>query len=122
MYRWVNHTRDVNVLEAQMDGYEPVIGEDPKMKLVPLSGPGGPTGSNTDNPNGGVVRQRGDLTLMRIRKDVYEETIGAREREARERQDASLDTMILQANENAQNALRKRGQKNIPAQIVFRDE
>lgn len=115
-YRWMNQ-RDMNIMSAQMDGYQPVIGEDPMMKLIPL-----PTGQSTENPSGGVVRQRGDLILMRIRKEAHEEIIGARDREARERQSASLDTMVHQANDNARKALHERGQKNIPAQMVFRDE
>ena len=115
-YRWINQ-RDMNVMAARMDGYEPVIGEDPMMKLIPL-----PTGQSTENPSGGVARQRGDLILMRVRKDRHEEIIGARDREARERQGASLDTMIQQANDNARKMLHERGQKNIPAQMVFRDE
>ena len=119
-YRWVN-AKDMNVLEASLNGFETVHGADPLMPtltapVVPL------TGQNTDVPVGGATRQRGDLVLMRIRKDRYEETIGAEERERRERQETTLDTMILQSNENARNALKQRGMKNIPRELVFREQ
>jgi hypothetical protein len=65
---------------------------------------------------------RGDLVLMRIRKEAYEETVGEELRAARDRQNVSLDTMVQQANENARNAAKQAGLKNVPKQLVFREE
>lgn len=115
-YHWFNRN-DMNMMQAQMDGYSAVLGEDPAAVIPGLL----PAGQSTENPTGGVVRMRGDLVLMKIRKEAYERTVGAREHEARERQSASLDTMVLQANENARKQLKERGQKQVPSSMVFRD-
>jgi hypothetical protein len=116
-YRWAN-TKDINVMSMQLDGFEPVVGEDPKMSLTPLP----VAGQSTENPVSAGSRMRGDLVLMRIRKEAYEETIGEELRAARDRQSVSLDTMVQQANENARNAAKQAGLKNVPKQLVFREE
>ena len=99
----------------QLDGFTAVLGEDPKMQLTPLQG------QNSENPVSPGARMRGDLVLMRIRKDEYERTIGEEIREARKRQETTLDTMIQQANENARRRAADAGMKKIPSQLVFRD-
>jgi len=114
-YRWAN-SKDINVMGMQLDGFTAVLGEDPKMQLTPLQG------QNSENPVSPGARMRGDLVLMRIRKDEYERTIGEEIREARKRQETTLDTMIQQANENARRRAADAGMKKIPSQLVFRDE
>lgn len=119
-YRWAN-TKDTNIMGMQMDGFEPVTGEDPLLKsLNPIALSG--TGQSSENPTSLATRQRGDLILMRIRKDRYEETVGEELRQARERQDISLDTLIAQQNENARTAAQAAGLKKVPSKLVFREE
>lgn len=113
-YRFVNE-KDRNLMLAQFDGFEPVM-EDEKNRALLGVLPQGQTGPSTP---GGVVR-RGDLILMRVRKETAERTFRAREKQVRERQATTIDTLVKQANENAVKAARDAG-VNIPANrpLVF---
>jgi hypothetical protein len=74
-----------------------------------------------NNPGGGVVR-RGDLILYRMPMDKWEKTVHAATEKQRRAQETTLDTMVAQSQENAAKALRDRGQKRIPRDLVFRED
>ena len=115
VYRWCNE-KDRVMFERQFQGYEVVTGP---AELPPLLG-----GQSSENPTGGTVRRRGDLILMRIPRDAFEEKIRKPIREARERQEASVDTMIYEANEAAKRQLRTAGYdgQQLRARMVFNDQ
>jgi hypothetical protein len=121
-YRWMNCSAgpqgDQNMYMAQYDGWEPAPMDD---KLIP---PGILTASQQQisSPGGGTAHRRGDLVLYRMRKEMFDKTIRADADEARKRGDVTLDTMVMQAQENAARALRARGQKRIPGNLVFRED
>jgi hypothetical protein len=71
-----------------------------------------PAGQAVENPAGGTIRKRGDLILMRIPRDVYEERVEKPRRQAAERQNVSIDTMVRQADEQAKKALRRAGYRD----------
>lgn len=119
-YRWFNANPsthgDFNLQLAEMDGWETVekTGEVPKEVLDRAQ-------QQVNNPGGGAVR-RGDLILMRMPREKWEKTIQADIEANRLRVETTLDTMVAQSNENAAKALRDRGQKRIPANLVFRED
>jgi hypothetical protein len=115
VYRFVN-TKE-RVMEQRVDeGWEPVHATStlsPEVqKLVQ---------QQTDNPDGGTTVRRGDVMLMRMPRQRFEETIQREKRAARTRQKVSADAMIAQANENAQRALRAANVARIPADLVFEE-
>lgn len=118
-YRWCN-SRDRNMLQKHNVGWE--VDRTPANELPPEIARMGQTG--TENVGGGTTRMRGDLILMRISKEAYEERVEKPRRRAAERHGVSLDTMVQQADENTKKALRDKGYK--PDQIrnrhVFLDE
>jgi hypothetical protein len=65
------------------------------------------------------IRTRGDLILVRMQKDLHEERVAGPIRAAVARQNASLDTLVEQANDQARSALAKSRQQNIRARHVF---
>jgi hypothetical protein len=113
-YRWVN-TRDHVVRERLSQGFEFVT--DPESPL-PV-GTATVLGQQTGSPAAGGSVTRGDVVLMRMRNEAFEERIAAPKREARERQKASFDTMVAQSNENAQRLMRAAGLKGVPKQVVY---
>ena len=68
-YRWCNQ-QDANMMELQLLGFRGVEGEDPLLRSFTPVAPG----QSSDVP-GGAVRRRGDLVLMRVRKEVFEQTL-----------------------------------------------
>ena len=93
-YRWCN-TRDRAMLQKTDVGWE--VDRTQKSKLPPEASGGAPAVEGA----GGTATVRGDLILMRISKDVYEERVEKPRREQAERQGVSLDTMVQQADEQA---------------------
>jgi len=116
-YRWCNE-RDLVMLQRVDQGFEVVKGANDALppELRDLQ--------STETPGGGDVRRRGDVILMRIRRDLYEENILRPKKEAAERQNATFDTMIQQADEQARRALRDHGVKGetLRRPLVFRDD
>lgn len=102
-YRFVNE-KDRNLMLAQYDGFEPVLETEENQKLMGRL----PSAIGAAATVGGVVR-RGDLVLMRVRKEQAARTFKARERQIRERHATTIDTMVAQANENAVKAARDAG-------------
>ena len=103
-YRWCNE-RDRAMLQKLNVGWEvDRSGKDEMPNLLPA-------GQQVENPAGGNIRKRGDLILMKISKDVYEERVEKPRRQAAERQNVSIDTMVRQADEAAKKALRRAGYK-----------
>lgn len=115
VYRWVNE-RDRRMIEAEYLGWESVKDPAPPVPAGTL-----PAGQVGETPTG-TVRKRGDLILMRMPKEQWEQTIGADKKEARERQEATVDTMVEDANEGAQRRLRDLGYRNVPKRLVFRED
>jgi hypothetical protein len=103
-YRWCNE-RDRSMLQKLNVGWE--VDRTGKSELPSLL----PTGQEVEAPAGGTIRKRGDLVLMRIPKAVYEERVEKPRRQAAERQNVSVDTMVRQADEAAKKALRQAGYK-----------
>lgn len=116
VYRFMNQA-DRRMIEVQSLGWESVQGESP----VPLPAGTLPSGQTSETPGGNVVR-RGDLVLMRMPKEQWETQVKAEKDVARERQDATIDTMVADANEGAVRALRNLGYRNVPRRLVFRED
>jgi len=114
-YRWMNE-KDRRMLEAEFQGWETVKDPAPPVPAGTL-----PPGQVSETPTG-IVRKRGDLILMRMPKEQWEKTIHADKLEARERQEATVDTMVQDANEGAQRQLRNLGYRNVPKRLVFRED
>jgi hypothetical protein len=104
-YRWCNE-RDRAMLQKMNVGWE--VDKDGKDELPNLL----PAGQAVENPAGGTIRKRGDLILMKIPRDVYEERVEKPRRQAAERQNVSIDTMVRQADEQAKKALRRAGYRD----------
>jgi hypothetical protein len=102
VYRWCNtHERAMNLRRYQ--GWETAFTKDAVPPEIAAQG------QSTAAPAGGTTITRGDLILMRMPKELHEERIVRPIRERRERQNITLDTMVQQANEEAQRALRAAG-------------
>ena len=117
VYYWANRA-DRNLIQMLGDGAEIVRGA-PEIPREVLDSLRSVTGQSTETPVSSEVRTRGDLILVRWPKDVYEERIAKPERLARERQRASLDTIVEQANEQTRARLAQARQSNIRARHVF---
>jgi hypothetical protein len=104
-YRWCNE-RDRAMLQKMNVGWE--VDKEGKDELPNLL----PKGQEVENPAGGTIRKRGDLVLMRIPKAVYEERVEKPRRQAAERQNVSVDTMVRQADDAAKKALRRAGYRD----------
>lgn len=114
-YRWVN-SKDTHMLRQIHNGWEVVQQPQDLDPAVAAA-----LGQVTGNPTGGTTVARGDLILMRMRREAFEANIAGPKREARERQNASFDTMVEQTNENTQRALRNAGMRpdQIPKEVVY---
>jgi hypothetical protein len=104
-YRWCNE-RDRAMLQKMNVGWE--VDREGKDELPNLL----PKGQEVEAPAGGTIRKRGDLVLMRIPKAVDEERVERPRRQAAERQNVSIDTMVRQADDAAKKALRRAGYKD----------
>jgi len=104
-YRWCNE-RDRAMLQKMNVGWE--VDKAGKNELPDLL----PAGQSVENPAGGTIRKRGDLILMRIPKAVYEERVEKPRRQAAERQNVSIDTMVRQADDAAKKALKRAGYRD----------
>jgi hypothetical protein len=116
MYRWCNERERV-MLERIDQGFEVVSGGSelpPELRAV----------QSTENPTGGNIRKRGDVILMRCKRDVYEEKVLKPKREMRKRQEVSFDTAVEQANEQAQRLMRNAGLRgeSVRKHMVFRED
>jgi hypothetical protein len=105
-YRWVNQN-ERTMLQRRFDGWTNVP---PKDESVPAEIAA--MGQSIANPAGGTVQQRGDVILMRMPREHFERRIRKPKERARERQAASVDTMVQKANEDARKALRAQGYKD----------
>jgi len=105
VYRWCNEKERV-MLERIDQGFEVAKGKEVELpvELRPLQ--------TTETPTAGTVRRRGDVILMRCRRDVFEARVLKPREAQRERQKMTVDTMIHQANEHAQRDLRKAGYRD----------
>jgi hypothetical protein len=115
VYKWCN-TRERVMMRRSRQGYEVVNTPEDIPAAVRALSP-------ALTPGGEMTRRRGDLILMRIRKDLHAKNVAGPIRDARERHNVSLDTMIQQANEQAQRALRAAGypEASVRASHVFAD-
>jgi hypothetical protein len=115
IYKWCN-TRERVMNRRIHQGYE----VEPTPEQIPEA-------MKALNPalaeQNGTLRRRGDLVLMRIKKDVHARNVAGPIRQASERQMVALDTAIAQANENAQRQLRAAGYNNaqLRSSMVFTD-
>jgi len=118
VYRWAN-SRDRVMMEKLHVGWEVDRTQPAEIPIEVAKA----IGQETANPGGGTTVTRGDVILMRIQKDTYEERVEKPRRAMAERQGTSLDTMVQQANENTKKALRDRGYKpsSIRTSHVFLD-
>jgi hypothetical protein len=104
-YRWCNE-RDRAMLQKMNVGWE--VDKEGKNELPSLL----PKGQEVESPAGGTIRKRGDLVLMRIPKSLYEERVEKPRRQAAERQNVSIDTMVRQADDAAKKALKRAGYRD----------
>ena len=122
VYRWMNCSAgpqgDQNMYMAQHEGWEVAPMDADKIPPAVLS----VTGQAVSQPGGSTAHRRGDLVLYRMPKEQWEKTVHAETLDNAARQGASIDTMVLQAQENAARQLRDRGQKRIPRDLVFRED
>lgn len=117
VYFWANRA-DRNMVQMIGDGWEPVRGA-PEIPREVLNTLGKLTGQSNDTPVTDELRTRGDLILVRMPREVYDEKIARPEREAIARQRGSLDTLVERANDQARAQLARARQNNIRARHVF---
>jgi len=118
VYRWVNTNE--RVLIGRMNEGWKVSEKDqitPEARKVLMN----VVGQSTQSPDGGKTMRVGDLILMEMPKELHKENIVRRNEQRRERQKVSMDTLILQANQSAQAAMRAKGydDSQIRARQVF---
>lgn len=117
-YRWLN-TNDRMLREAVYnDGWEICQyseGENPLLN--PNASGTAPEASTT-----GSTRVRGDVVLARMRIGEWEEKIAQPIRDARDRQEATLDTMVHAANERMMRAASAAGLPTKAKPLIFREE
>src|SRR5262245_17081164 len=122
VYHWMNAASgpqgDQNLYMATWEGWEPAPMDPDKLPPAVLNA----TQQQISQAGGGTGHRRGDLVLYRMRREVWEKTVHASTQENLRRQQTTLDTMVLQAQENAARALRERGQSNIPKNLVFSED
>lgn len=122
VYHWMNNAAgpqgDQNMYMAQHEGWEPAPMDPSKLPPGVLEA----TLQTTSQPGGGTTHRRGDLVLYRMRREAWEKLREEERYENQKRQDTTLDTMVMQAQENAAKNLRDRGQKRIPRDLVFRED
>jgi len=101
VYRWCN-TDERAMLLRKAQGYEVVMDDAPEL----------PNLSGAPLASGQVTRRRGtDLVLCKIPRKHFEETIDARRKALQLQHRESLETGVAGANDNAEAALQKLGQK-----------
>jgi hypothetical protein len=117
-YLWAN-SADRNMITTLGEGWELVTGapELPEAVRQKLQGITAQSSENGGSPE--EVRRRGDLVLVRMRKDLYEKRIAAPARRRQKQHDSSLDTLVEQANDSTRSMLAKAQQKSIRARTVF---
>ena len=116
-YRWINKNLDHHVSEKLSDGWEPVRGSDLPQDL--RNEIMGKIGQSTTTPAGGPLHMRGDLVLMRMKKDLFEERVARPIEQNRARQQASVDTLVSRANDHVKTQLRRANQREIRERHVF---
>ena len=119
-YRWMND-QDRRMSEIQYRGWTPVV-DIPKPGTVSLTPPALIQGQSTNNPSGGVIRRRGDVILMRMPREQWENSVKAQKDDVRERQHTVFDTMVDNANQQAREAMINAGYKGVPRKLVFQEE
>ena len=116
-YRWINKNLDHHVSEKLSEGWEPVRGsdlpEDLRNEIL------GKVGQSTTKPAGGPLHMRGDLVLMRMPKELFEENVKRPIEQNRARQQASIDTLVTRANDHVRTELRRANQREIRERHVF---
>jgi hypothetical protein len=122
VYYWLNCSAgpqsDQNLYMAQWEGWEPAPMDPDKLPPGVLT----VAGQQISQPGGTTLHRRGDLALYRMRREAWEKNIHAETEENKQRMETTLDTMVVQAQENAARALRDRGLKRIPGNLVFRED
>ena len=116
-YRWINKNLDHHVSEKLTEGWEPVRGSDLPDDL--RSEILGKVGQSTEKPAGGPLHMRGDLVLMRMKKELHEERVLRPIEQNRARQQASIDTLVSRANDHVRTQLRRANQREIRDRHVF---
>jgi hypothetical protein len=116
-YHWMNRA-DRNVVIALNEGWEVVTGapEIPDAVRLKLQGI---TGQSKESGGLDQIRTRGDLVLMRMKKDLFETRVAGPDRARLARHSSSLDTMVEQANDSIRASLSKSRQQNIRQRQVF---
>jgi hypothetical protein len=117
-YRWLN-TNDRMLREAVYnDGWEICqFNEGENPLLNPNASGTAPEASTT-----GSTRMRGDVVLARMRTSEWEEKIAQPIRDARDRQEATLDTLVHAANERMLRAAASAGLSVKSKALIFREE
>lgn len=116
-YFWANRA-DRNMVELIHQGWEIVTGA-PELPPEVRQSLSVITGQSSEAPVSNEIRQRGDLILMRMRHDDFEKKVAAPDRARIQRQRASLDTLVQQANDQARAAMFRERQRNIRQRHVF---
>jgi hypothetical protein len=117
-YRWLN-TNDRMLREAVYnDGWEICqFNEGENPLLSPNAAGTAPEASTT-----GSTRMRGDVVLARMPLSQWEERIAQPIRDARDRQEATLDTLVHAANERMLRASAAAGLPVKGKALIFREE
>jgi hypothetical protein len=122
VYHWMNAAAgpqgDQNLYMAAWEGWEPAPMDPSKLPPGVLAA----AQQQVSQAGGGTAHRRGDLVLYRMRQEAWEKNIHAVSEATLKRQQSTLDTMVLQAQENAARQLRERGQTNIPKNLVFSED
>jgi hypothetical protein len=112
VYKWCN-SRERVMMQRVRQGYEIVDSPEDIPEAVRIAANLPPTQTS------GGVRRRGDLVLMRIRKDVHARNVAGPINKARERHSASVEQMSQQQSENVTRQMRAAGYKETQLRSSF---
>jgi hypothetical protein len=117
VYHWANTRERVQLLKARQ-GYEIVQEPEEVPEAIRLLNP------PIDGAASSTVRRRGDVVLMKIRKDLWERNVNGPVAAAKARSHVSAEQMVGAANDAARRALRARGipEAQIPSNMVYLDK
>jgi hypothetical protein len=117
-YRWLN-TNDRMLREAVYnEGWEICQFNDGEN---PLLNPNA-TGTAPEASSTGSTRMRGDVVLAHMRLSDWEENIAQPIRDARDRQESTLDTLVHASNERMLRAAASAGLSVKGKQLIFRED
>lgn len=116
VYKWCN-SRERVMMQRSRQGYEVVTEPEKLPEAIRLVNPL-PEGTPTS-----LVRRRGDLVLMKIRRDLWERNVQGPIEDMKSRHRITAEEMVAQVNDQTRRLMKKAGipESAIPRTMVFVD-